>query len=139
MTGLTPQSGVGDTYWPLIARGAALGYLFTPLTVASLGRLKPQEMGEGSDFINPARQLGGSIGIAAFSTLLTRRANSRRASLVSHLPDDSLAVRDWNSAGGGALRVQGMSSPQAHSGALALLNQTVQRQALMLSLTMRIC
>lgn len=133
LSGLASQSGVDDTYWPLMARGAALGYLFIPLTVASLGGLKPQEMGEGSGFINLTRQLGGSIGIAAFSTLLVRRADFHRASLVSHLTDGNSALRDWTGQAESRLRTQGLSASDAHGGALGLLNSLVQRQALMLS------
>ena len=130
---MTTQSGVDDTYWPLMGRGMALGYLFIPLTVASLGNLKPEEQGDGSGFINLTRQLGGSVGIAAFSTLLTRRADFHREAIVSHVNDANPAVRDWLQNAQANLTAHGMSAGAAHDGALGLLNSQVNRQALMLS------
>jgi DHA2 family multidrug resistance protein len=130
---MTTQSGTGDTFWPLMGRGMSLGFLFIPLTVASLGGLKPEQMGEGSGLINLSRQLGGSVGIAAFSTLLTRRQDFHRASLVEHVSVANPAVHDWLAQAQGLLTVHGDSAVAAQAGALGQLNALLQKQAMMLA------
>lgn len=130
---LTGQTGTGDVFWPLMGRGLSLGFLFIPMTVASLGRLKPEEIGEGSGFINLTRQLGGSIGIAAFSTLLTRRQDFHRASLTEHLNHANPAVQNWLHGAQANLLAHGYTATDAVSGALGQLNGVVQKQAAILS------
>ena len=133
LSSLTAQSGVGDTFWPLAWRGLSLGFLFIPLTVASLGGLKPEEMGVGSGMINLTRQLGGSVGIAAFSTLLTRREALHRDAVASHVNAANPALRDWLAATQAHMQTAGFSAPDAHAGALGQLAALVERQAEVLS------
>ena len=45
---LTSRTGTRDVFWPLLWCGLSLGFLFIPMTVASLGGLKPSEIGEES-------------------------------------------------------------------------------------------
>ena len=45
---LTSRTGTGDVFWPLLWCGLSLGFLFIPMTVASLGGLKSSEIGEES-------------------------------------------------------------------------------------------
>ena len=130
---LTAQTGTGDVFWPLMGRGLSLGFLFIPMTVASLGSLKPSEIGEGSGFINLTRQLGGSVGIAAFSTLLTRRQDFHRASLTEHLNHGNPIVQSWLQGAQANLTAHGYSATAAVSGALGQLNGLVAQQAAILS------
>ena len=58
---------------PLMLRGFAIGLQFVPLSVASLGTLSPKDVGQGAGLYNLFRQLGGSFGIAALATMLSRR------------------------------------------------------------------
>jgi len=130
---LTSQTGTGDVFWPLMGRGLSLGFLFIPMTVASLGGLKASEIGEGSGFINLSRQLGGSVGIAAFSTLLTRRQDFHRAMLSDHVNAASPAVHDWLHGTQAALMAHGYAASDASAGAMSRLNGLVGQQAAILS------
>ena len=130
---LTAQTGTGDVFGPLMWRGLSLGFLFIPMTVASLGGLKPSEIGEGSGFINLSRQLGGSVGIAAFSTLLTQRQDFHRASLSDHINAGNPAVHDWLQGAQANLTAHGYTATDAVSGAMGQLNGLVQQQAAILS------
>jgi len=130
---LTTASGDGDVFLPLAARGFSLGFLFIPLTLASLGSLPSADRDTGSGIVNFMRQFGGSVGIATLTTVLTRRADLHRAALVSHVNSGNPAVRDWLAGAQAHLAAHGLSQASAHAGALGQLNAVVQKQAMMLS------
>jgi DHA2 family multidrug resistance protein len=130
---LTSSSGTADIFWPLMARGVSLGFLFIPLTIASLSSLKPDDVPTGSGFVNLSRQLGGSIGIAAFSTMLQRRADFHLAMLRQYVNSTSPNVIAWFDQVQAVVARNSSSQVLAHSDALILLNLRVIRQASMLA------
>ncbi|MCW3058557.1 MAG: drug resistance transporter, EmrB/QacA subfamily [Capsulimonas sp.] len=130
---LTSQSGPADIFIPMLVRGASMGFLFIPLTVASLAGMKPHEMGVGSAMINLARQLGGSIGIAALSTTLTRRVVFHQQSVGDHLNAGNLAVNDWITGVQASLIAHGVSPAAAHGAAIGQLARAAAKQAMILS------
>src|SRR5207253_3770433 len=82
---ITGESGAHDFFWPLILRGVGLGLMFVPLTTITLAELSPQELPQGTGLYNFFRQLGGSFGIAAIATLLSRSTAQTRATLTDHV------------------------------------------------------
>lgn len=133
LSSLSTQTGNPDLYGPLIARSAALGFLFVPLTIAPLGSLRPQERGAGSGIVNFMRQFGGSVGIAVMSTVLDRQRDYHRAWLVGHVNDGNPAVRGWLHGTQGLLLLHGYGPAQAQAGALSLLARTVEKQVYILA------
>ncbi|HXO17592.1 MAG TPA: DHA2 family efflux MFS transporter permease subunit, partial [Candidatus Dormibacteraeota bacterium] len=71
--GLTVQAGYWDVFWPRLIQGFALGFLFVPLTTISLGDVPVPEMAGATGVFTLLRQLGGSLGIAILTTLLTHQ------------------------------------------------------------------
>ena len=130
---LTMQTGNPNLYDPLIFRSAALGFLFVPLTVASLGDLPPQDRGAGSGIVNFMRQFGGSVGIATMTTMLDRQLNYHRAWLVTHVNSGNSTVEDWLHGAQGLLLTHGYSTTAGQAGALSLLARTVENQAYVLA------
>jgi len=59
----------------LYIRGLGLGLVFTPLSTLSLITIPREKMAQASGIMNTVRQIGGSIGVALLSTLLTARVN----------------------------------------------------------------
>jgi len=59
----------------LYLRGLGMGMIFTPLNSLSLVNLPHTQMAQASSITNTMRQIGGSLGIAVFTTLLTARTN----------------------------------------------------------------
>ncbi len=82
---ITAEAGAHDFFWPLILRGLGLGMMFVPLTNLTLADLAPKDIAAGSALSNFFRQLGGSLGIAAMATLLTRYTQQARAVLTEHV------------------------------------------------------
>lgn len=81
----TLQSGPHDFFLPLVIRGIGMALLFVPLTTLAIQDLKGPEVGQGSGLNNMMRQLGGSFGIAALTTLIHVRAGFHRSNLLSNI------------------------------------------------------
>ncbi len=71
--GLTVQAGYWDVFWPRIVQGFALGFLFVPLTTISLSDVPVPKLAGATGVFTLLRQLGGSLGIAILTTLLTHQ------------------------------------------------------------------
>jgi DHA2 family multidrug resistance protein len=130
---LTSVAGEADARYALIIRGAALGFLFTPINNAAFGSLKPQEAQQASGLINLSRQLGGSFGIAVLGTFLTRHVQQHRADLVSNFYAGNPAFDQRYQALVGGMVSKGAPLATAQRQATAILDGTLMRQATMLA------
>jgi MFS transporter, DHA2 family, multidrug resistance protein len=130
---LTTAAGEADARYPLIIRGLGLGLLFTPINNVAYANLKPSEAQQASGLINLSRQLGGSFGIAIITTYLDHQVALHRAELVANTYSANPIFIQRQQAAASALVAHGFNAIQARQGALALLDQTLNRQATMLS------
>jgi DHA2 family multidrug resistance protein len=73
LSNLSLFSERNDIMFPLYLRGISIGILFAPLTTLAISEISHQKMAQASGLFNVIRQIGGSFGVAAFGTLLTRR------------------------------------------------------------------
>ena len=69
--GLTADAGYWDVFWIRLYQGLGLGFLFVPLSTVTLGAVPMAKMAGASGVNVLLRQLGGSLGIAILTTLLT--------------------------------------------------------------------
>jgi MFS transporter, DHA2 family, multidrug resistance protein len=81
--GLDIQAGYWDVFWPRLVQGFALGFLFVPLTTISLSDVPVPEMAGATGVFTLLRQLGGSLGIAILTTMLTHQTAVAWNSLAS--------------------------------------------------------
>jgi DHA2 family multidrug resistance protein len=81
--GLNQFSAFEDTLWPRAIQGFALGFMFVPLTTATLGDISRAKMSGATGVYTLVRQLGGSLGIAILQLYETRRQDSAYAQLAS--------------------------------------------------------
>ena len=58
-----------DVFPGLILSGCGLALSFVPVTIASLTGVQPADAGVASGLINTSRQIGGSVGLAAVTTI----------------------------------------------------------------------
>jgi DHA2 family multidrug resistance protein len=79
------QISMSSVVWPNIISGLAMGFVFVPLTTAAMGTLSNEQMGNASGVFNLMRNTGGSIGIAAMTTLLARGVQTHQAAMASHI------------------------------------------------------
>jgi len=130
---ITPQTGTDDLFYPLLWRGAATVLMFLPLSLATLGPLPQADIPAGAGFYNLTRQLGGSIGIALLTTLLSQREAFHRAILLEKLTPYDLQTSGQIQAIAGAFQRAGADPATAQQQAIASLSQIVNIQAAVLS------
>ncbi len=70
---LTTQSGIDQLKWAQLVRAMGQPLIFVPLTTMATADIEREQAGSASGLFNMMRNLGGSMGIAALGTLLTRR------------------------------------------------------------------
>lgn len=71
--------------WPIIISGLAMGFIFVPLSTISVGTLRNDEMANATGLYNLMRNIGGSIGISAVTTMLARGAQVHQTYLTAHM------------------------------------------------------
>jgi len=121
-------------WWPRFVQGFGLGATFVSLTTLTMSRISQEKMGNATGIFNLMRNLGGSFGIAAATTLLSRRSQFHQSRLVEHLTPLSHPFNEWQDRLWQALPDLGINwqwwqTPQAMAG----LYQEVLRQARMLA------
>jgi DHA2 family multidrug resistance protein len=132
-TRLSPLTGSSDLWWPLIVRALGTTMMFLPLNLATLGSIPRREVGEASAFFNLTRQLGGSIGVALLTTLLTHRQAFHRAVLVEKLAANDLATLERVHGLTQGLVAKGVPLADAQPKALAMLDGVINQQAAVIS------
>ncbi|MGH7329068.1 MAG: hypothetical protein ACREJX_12025, partial [Polyangiaceae bacterium] len=95
MGGFDQNVGYWQFFWPRAWQGFALGFLFVPLSTATLAGLAPREIPNASGIYTLLRQLGGSVGIALLTTLLARHEAMVQTALSSGINIASPAVRSY--------------------------------------------
>jgi MFS transporter, DHA2 family, multidrug resistance protein len=84
-TGINLDIAQTNIIYPMIISGFAMGFVFVPLTTISMGTLSNEQISNASGIYNLMRNSGGSIGIAAMTTLLARGAQIHQAALAPNL------------------------------------------------------
>ena len=129
---ITMDTGPEHMFWPLVLRGAAMGFLFVPLTLATLMGLRGKDIAEGTGFYNLSRQIGGSLGIACLSTFLDYRTAMHRAALVERINIYSAPALQRIHEFQAYFQSMGAPLSVARRQALSVVDQTVQGQAAIL-------
>lgn len=129
---ITLDTGPEHMFWPLILRGAAMGFLFVPLTLVTLVGLRGKDMADATGFYNLSRQIGGSFGIACLSTFLNHRTAMHRAFMVERINIYSSAALQRINEFQVYFQSKGAPLSLARHQALSVVDQTVQGQAAIL-------
>lgn len=126
---ITLDTGPEQMFWPLIIRGASLGFLFVPLTLATLSGLHGNDIAEATGLFNLSRQVGGSCGIAFLSTYLNHMIAIHRASLAENVSIYNPLAQQRIAALQGFFISKGSSIVTAKQQALTFLDKIVRGQA----------
>ncbi|ABC20962.1 DHA2 family efflux MFS transporter permease subunit [Rhodospirillum rubrum] len=126
-THLTHDWDYWEFFLPQAVRGVSLMFIFIPINRLSLGTLPKEKLGNASGLYNLMRNLGGAIGLAAITTMLTDQTKIHYSYLAENVTTARLAAEATLS---GMERhfdpVLGSSSAQA---ALGQVRQIVMREA----------
>jgi MFS transporter, DHA2 family, multidrug resistance protein len=85
MTGWTPDISESSIISVGVVQGVGLGFLFVPLSAATLSTLSAEQRTEGAGFYNLSRNIGSSVGISVVNALLTRNTQVNHASIATHV------------------------------------------------------
>jgi len=116
-----------------IVQSFGLAFLFVPISTVAFMRIPRERMNYATGLYNLARNIGGSSGIAATTTMLARRAQFHQSVLVSHLTPYDPAYRDALAKASMALQAAGSSGADAAAQAQGMLYGSVLKQAGMLA------
>ena len=130
---LNPDFGSDQFFWPLIWRGFGTVVMFLPLSIVTLGSLPKKDVASGSGFFSLTRQLGGSIGIAAITTLVAKMQFVHRAQLIYDVSDLNPAYPERLAANTSYFSTMSGDPTAMKSQALALIDRAVNTQADLLS------
>jgi len=83
MGSLNQDAGYWDVFWPRALQGFALGFLFVPLSTATLSEVPNARMASATGIYTLVRQIGGSFGIAVLLFLQTRFQDTAYAGIAS--------------------------------------------------------
>jgi DHA2 family multidrug resistance protein len=130
---LSLSAGFWDFFWPQLIMGLSLGLIFVPLTTISMAPIKKENMGNATSLFNLVRNLGGSIGISAVSTMQTRFQQRNINQLGAHVtPYNPSALSMMNSLHGMFMSGGSDSHTATHQARAAMFGM-VQQQASMLA------
>ncbi len=119
--------------WPRFLQGLGIGFIFVPLTTLTLSTIRKDRLGNATSAFNVLRNLGGSIGVAVATTLLSRRAQAHQATLVGHVdvwdPETAARLAAWTRH----FVAQGADSFTAQQRALGMLYRDTVTQAQVLA------
>jgi DHA2 family multidrug resistance protein len=101
-TGWTPDISQSTIIAVSVVQGIGLGFIFTPLSVATLSTLSPAVRAEGAGIYSLSRNIGSSIGISVVNSLLTRNTQVNHATIVQPVTavnrafEDPLIAQAWS-------------------------------------------
>jgi DHA2 family multidrug resistance protein len=99
---LNANAGIGDIFWPRVWQGLALGFIFVPLTTATLADVPRARMSNATGLYTLIRQLGGGLGIAILQLVQQRAEDGHYAALASGVTAANPAVSAMMNAAGNA-------------------------------------
>jgi len=85
LSNLSMETTMASVATANVLQGFSMGFIFVPLTTLAVGRLRNEQMGNATAIFNLVRNVGGSIGISAWTTYLVRSAQRNQAVMVAHL------------------------------------------------------
>ena len=85
MTGWTPDISQTEIIVVGLVQGFGLGFLFVPLSAASLSTLSAEQRTQGAGIYNLARNIGSSVGISVVNALLVSNTQVNHADIAQHV------------------------------------------------------
>ena len=130
---LNLNAGFWDFCWPQFYMGLSLGLLFVPLTTVSMAPIRKENMGNATSLFNLVRNLGGSIGISAVSTMQLRFQQRNISRLGAHVNEYSFTARQMLHGLQAMFMSRGADIATAARQAQAAMFAIVERQANMIA------
>jgi DHA2 family multidrug resistance protein len=108
---------------------AGLAFIFIPSNVLCYAGIPREKNNQVSSMMNFVRNIGGSIGIAVVSTMVTRSTQRRQVYLSAHMQNGNPRFRAMVDGIAGSLRSGGISAAEATHQAYVRIAMMMQQQA----------
>ena len=133
MSKFTLSADFSSIVFPRLVLGIGMGLTVIPLMTLAFSNVRKEEMGNATAVYNFLRNLGGSVGVAFVTTMISRRAQFHQSHLVEHLTpfDPSYQIASQQSAQ--ILQYRGFESSVSQHGGLSVIYHELLRQASMMS------
>jgi DHA2 family multidrug resistance protein len=129
MSHYTLDTSQGDIMGVLVLQGVAFACLFIPLTTVALARIPRQKLADATGLNSLLRQIGGSLGLAIFATLIPRFTAQAMASIGAHVTLSRPEVAARAAAMTQSFQMHGRDYDAATRTTDAILDGMVARQA----------
>ena len=127
------QVGYWDIFWPQFFQGLSMGLVFVPLTTITMSLIAREEMGNATSLFNLMRNLGGSVGIAAIATMLSRNTQQWYNILGAHVSAFDTRISTLLGQIRGGFMAGGMDFTTATRASYTALSGMVSQQAVMVA------
>jgi DHA2 family multidrug resistance protein len=133
MSHYTLDTGTRTMVTAIVIQGLGFSSLFVPLTAVALSTIPRYRLADATGLNSLLRQIGGSMGLAAFATLLPKYVAAAQTALVAHLPAGSPLVMERLGTIQRGLASRGFDIVDARAAAGRVLGGMVARQATVLA------
>lgn len=127
--GLSHDSAHDQFMWANIVRALGQPFTIVPITGLAVAMLAPKDAGDGSAIFNIFRNIGGSVGIAILSTVITRREQFHDFRLGERVSAYDLVARGRLDAVQQSFIARGFDPATALSQAYGAIKMLVRREA----------
>jgi DHA2 family multidrug resistance protein len=133
MSHYTLETGSSSVVAAIMIQGFGFAALFVPLTTVALASIPRYRLTDATGLNSLLRQIGGSLGLAAFATLLPHFVQNARVGLVAHLVPGRPEVMQRVAGIEAGLVARGLNPGAAQAAAGRVLDGMVSRQATLLA------
>lgn len=131
--GLTLQSTSVNVVSAIVLQGVGMSLMMVPMQTVVLSTIPRHQLPDATGLSSLMRQLGGSVGLAIFATLLSRYGLQIRSTLSAHVIAERPIVLTRLTQLQTGLQAHGIDSSNARDLALRMLSGTVTREAMMMA------
>lgn len=133
MSNVSLETGMRDIVPAIMLQGLGSSLLFVPLNVVVFDNVPRPRVADAAGLSALLRQIGSSMGLALFASLMTRYTAQARAGLSAHLVPERPEIFERLAGGAAGLVAAGMDGFEATEASLRLLVGATQRQAMVLA------
>jgi DHA2 family multidrug resistance protein len=133
MSRYTLATSASSVVLAIMIQGFGFASLFVPLTTVALAGIPRFRLADAAGLNSLLRQIGGSLGLAAFATLLPHFVVAARTGVAAHVDPGRPEVAARLGALQSALTARGLDPGAAREGAARILDGIVAQQASVLA------
>ncbi len=130
---LNLNSSASNIMTSLILQGIGMSLMMVPLQTVALANIPRERMADATGLNSLVRQIGSSLGVAAFATLLSRYGIQATAAVRAHVSPERVEVQNIVNGTAGGLVARGMDLAGAQNLATMQMAGRVARQGMVVA------